>query len=128
MDGMELAVCSQCKKFGKEVVRPRQQGGKRRRVVPGDEVLPGSGDLVRKARERKGMSLEELGEELMEKSTVLRKVERGEMLPDDRLARKLEKFFGIRLRGTVDAGATDQKHSKAPKATLGDLAKVTVKK
>lgn len=128
VDGTELAVCSRCKRFGKEVVRPPKATGRRRREVPGEDIVPDYAKKLRRARQKKGISLEELGKELNEKSTVLHKVERGEMLPDDRLARKLEKFFGIRLHGAVEPGAADQKKGKLPGATLGDLAEIKVKK
>jgi putative transcription factor len=87
--------------------------------------------LVRKARERSGLSHEDLGRKISERISVLKKVESGKMVPDNRLATKLEHALKIKL--LVPPPSEPNVHP--PKVielrhqtTLGDVAKIKGKK
>ena len=60
-------------------------------------MVPEYAQIVREARERLSWTQEDLASKLLEKKNVLSKVERGELQPDIKLARKLEKLLDIRL-------------------------------
>lgn len=79
-------------------------------------------DIIREAREDRGLSQTELARELNEKRSLIRKLERGEILPNDSIQAKLERYLEIDLTGgTVDAvdwSADDDGQS----FTLGELA------
>lgn len=49
------------------------------------------------ARNKMGISQEELGQRLNEKLSVIKHLESGSLKPDDILTRKLERFFKIQL-------------------------------
>jgi putative transcription factor len=53
--------------------------------------------LIKNARELRGLSQEELGKKINEKTSVISHLETGSMKPDDALARKLEHFLKIQL-------------------------------
>lgn len=120
-DGVEFRVCERCSRFGKEIRRapPAPRSSVRE---PDRDILPGYAGKIRRARESRGMSFKELAKELAVKQTVLEKVERGKMLPDKGLLKKLERFFKIELHGVVSSGESLRKD--IPEATLGDLAVV----
>jgi putative transcription factor len=64
-----------------------------------DEIIldPEFPKVIRDARNRKGMTHEQLGQKINEKVTLLKKIETGTIKPDEILSKKLEKFLGIKL-------------------------------
>jgi putative transcription factor len=66
---------------------------------------------IRQAREKLGLSHEELGKRINEKVSLLRKIETGKMTPDNRLATMLEHALKIKL-------IVPAKEEKVPQAKL----------
>jgi len=99
-------------------------GGRRRRdMFDQMEELAGDYDeRLRKAREQEGLSQEELADQLNEKASVIRKLERGDSLPSDDVREKLENHLGISLTESGDDGADEDWSSGGDSAglTLGD--------
>ena len=52
---------------------------------------------MRKARELRNLSQEELGLKINEKSSVIRTLESGKLKPTDTLAKKIERFLKIKI-------------------------------
>ena len=138
IEGVILNVCDDCAKFGKEVkgnnipkeakyippevIRERIEKRKRRyREIEEEEILVDDyAERIRHARESMGLTQEELAKRILEKKTVISKIERGEMRPDEKLIKKLEKVLGIRLKEKVTT--TYRKEEKKTRGlTLGDL-------
>jgi len=85
---------------------------------------------IRQARERFGLSHEDLGKRMNEKVSLLRKIETGKMTPDNRLASLLERTLKIKLIvPTKEEKVPQSKMSKAAgrELTLGDLMKLDKK-
>ena len=61
------------------------------------EIVPDFGMRVKDAREKLGLKQEELARRINEKVSLLRKIERGEIVPDDRVRQKLERILNISL-------------------------------
>jgi len=118
-DGIDFSVCDACTKFGREVRRVEVPRVKSVRMDNRD-ILPDYDSRIRKARESRGLSFKELANGMAVKQSTLEKVERGKMLPDKGLLKKLEKFLNITLTGVVSEGESLRKN--LPEATLGDLA------
>jgi len=100
-------------------------GGSRRDMFDEmDEVVQDYDDRIRDARESEGLTQEELADQLNEKSSLIRKLERGDVLPSDTVQRKLEKALGISLSA---AGGGDDGEWSSDSAgggtTLGDVVK-----
>ena len=53
--------------------------------------------IIRNARNKKGITHDQLGQKINEKVTLLKKIETGNIKPDEILSKKLEKFLGIKL-------------------------------
>ncbi|MEM3617021.1 MAG: helix-turn-helix domain-containing protein, partial [Candidatus Bathyarchaeia archaeon] len=82
---------------------------------------------VRQAREKLGLTHEELGKKINEKVSVLKKVETRKIKPDDKLAAKLEHALRIRLlvpasQEKVPTTVVSKKPSRS--LTLGDLVQL----
>jgi putative transcription factor len=135
VDGSIMLTCKECSKFGKiqrEPPKPKRPGAPRgsiatRRVQrprePVEEVVENVKDIVREAREKKGWSREELGEKIYEKASVVTRIESGKMVPDLKLARKIEKLMNVILvEKNDDVSADEMAHSKIRGATIGDIA------
>ncbi|MFC7199593.1 multiprotein bridging factor aMBF1 [Halospeciosus flavus] len=153
VEGAELDVCSDCTDFGTQVKTgdsssssstkystssssnsSSKSGGsggssgssKRRRRDMFDEMEEIASDYderIRNAREAEGLSQEELAKDLSEKASLVRKLERGEMLPTDDVQQKLEKRLGISLTESTDGDDEWSGGDSEGGLTLGDVVK-----
>ena len=100
-------------------------GGRRRDMFDDmDEVVPDYDGRIRSARESRGLSQEDLARELNEKASLIRKLERGDMLPTDSVQSKLERELDIALtEGGDDGNAEWESSGSAGTTTLGDVVK-----
>ncbi len=143
IEGAKLNVCVECSKHGRIITHeeidfaPKQTGSFSKsgpmkvftkkivaRVELTTEMVEGYGSQIRKAREKLGLSHEDLGKKINEKASVLRKIELGKMAPNDLLVAKLERLFKIKLLAPISEEKVPP--ASAPKMasrelTLGDL-------
>ena len=139
IEGVVLNVCDECAKFGKEIkgndvpkdvkylppeiVRERIERKRRStdRALEEEEILVEDyPERIRSAREKMGLTQEELAKMILEKRTVISKLERGEMRPDEKLTKKLEKALHIKLKEKVTTVHREEK-KKLRGLTLGDM-------
>lgn len=143
-----MSVCGNCVKFGVEVAGPKQEVTGRSTATQAlerraksrqsrdiyrdmeEELIPDYGEVIRKARERKGMTVEDLGAKILERVPVLQKVEKGALHPPDSLVKKLEKELDVKLmeKPEAPAGMGSQKAKGSGSFTIGDLIKDAQKK
>lgn len=87
-----------------------------------DELATDYDERIRSARESAGLSQEDLAKQLNEKASLIRKLERGDVLPSDEVQRKLERELGISLSGEVgEEDAEWEGGSSTGEYTLGDV-------
>ena len=86
-----------------------------------DEIVADYDQRIRKARESRGLSQEDLAKELNEKASLIRKLERGDVLPSDGVRKKLESTFDISLTEGADVEDTEWSGSSSGSMTLGDV-------
>lgn len=143
IEGVQLEVCTECAKFGIEAKKaPEKEPGPRpviaqrlevrdRRTRPRD-ILEGMGKeelvedfpaRIRNARSGKGMSQKELAMKINERLTVLSKIEAGQMRPDDKMIKKLERELGLKLREKV-VDTQVAKGMSTSALTLADLIRM----
>ncbi len=106
VDGTIFNVCIACSKHGKPYV-PAQVPARKKpapsrqkdRITMADRTMiaPDFAGLIREARMKMGLTHEQLGMKMNEKAQLLKKFESGALKPDELLAKKLERFLGIRL-------------------------------
>ena len=141
VEGTRMVLCGNCVKFGVEVAGQAMEVTGRSRIVqnldarearakPQDifaqaetEIVEDFGKRIRDARNKKGLTQEELARRLNERQSVLSKVEAGGQRPNDDLARKLERELAITLYEKVAAAEPEAKTGVKGTFTLGDLIK-----
>jgi putative transcription factor len=139
IEGARLTVCVECSKHGKivyaEPAAPKQAVKKpqapismvqRRPMVANvkitQEVTEDYANTIRAAREKLGLTHEELGKRINEKASVLRNLEVGKMAPNNQLASKLEHMLKIKLLVPIsEEKGTPLPRSASQELTLGDL-------
>lgn len=81
------------------------------------------GQVIRRAREERDMSQEDLGKKLAEKVSVIKELEGQKMTPPDDLVRKLERTLDIELMEEIEPVAVSKGSTESTGITLGDLIK-----
>ena len=148
IEGARLTVCVECSKHGK-IIRTEyvELGGKPSRKLPTSkpfirkkkpaqarveitqEMVEGYDSKIRQAREKLGLSLEELGKKINEKASVLSKLETGKMAPNNMLVTKLEHALKIKLLVPIkeEKMSVELPRARAREPTLGDLVQLNKK-
>ena len=101
-------------------------GGRSRRRDMFDDMDEIAGDYderIRGAREGRGMSQEDLANELNEKVSLIRKLERGDILPSDDVRKKLERKLDITLVEGAESDDSEWSGGGSTTTTLGDVVK-----
>ncbi|MBP3790756.1 MAG: TIGR00270 family protein [Methanobrevibacter sp.] len=142
IEGSVMVVCKECSKLGtvqKAQPKPRfvKQNNKTKRptttrnkpysrnVEPSEELIEDFSFEVRKARESKDWSREELGKRINERVSVISRIETGKMTPDNKVTKKLEKALNIKLLEKVDNIDLNQfVNSSSGERTLGNVMKI----
>ena len=126
-----MLTCNECSKFGKvqreppKARKPRPVRRSPRFREPSEEVLEDYNTIIRESREKKGWTREELAEKIYEKASVINRVESGKMVPDIKLARKLERALNVKLIEKIENGKTEDLGPAARRgATIGDIARI----
>ncbi|WP_423997014.1 multiprotein bridging factor aMBF1 [Halorubrum trapanicum] len=88
-----------------------------------DEIATDYDERIREARESRGLSQEELADQLNEKASLIRKLERGDTLPTDEVQRKLERALDISLVEGQSSDDADWETNDSGTMTLGDVVK-----
>lgn len=66
--------------------------------ITDEKILrPDFGKIIREARMKKGITQENVANQLSEKITLYKKIETGGIKPNDILSKKLERYLGIQL-------------------------------
>jgi len=149
IEGAKLTVCSQCAKHGtivwgeptpksmmekpKATLQPLKIQSKKPLETTLDtslEIIENFDLKIRRAREKLGLTHEELGKKINEKVSLLKKIETRRIPPDNKLAAKLEHALKIKL--LVPAMEEKVSQTKIPKpasreVTLGDLIQLNKK-
>jgi len=86
-----------------------------------DELAADYDDRIRDSRESLGLTQEELANQLNEKASLIRKLERGDILPSDDVQSKLEKKLEITLTEGADVEDTEWSSGSGQSMTLGDV-------
>lgn len=141
IEGSVMVVCKECSKLGKIQKAPpkpkfvKQEKSKKqtktrtknysRRDEPTDELIEDFGAEIRKAREAKNWSREDLGKKINERVSVITRIETGKMTPDNKLTKKFEKALNIKLLEEIDNVDLNQFiNNSSGERTLGNIMKI----
>ena len=141
IEGSVMVVCKECSKLGtiqkappKPKFRQQPKGKKQNKTQtrnysrndePSEELIEDFELEIRKAREAKNWSREDLGKKINERVSVITRIETGKMTPDTKLTRKLEKALNIKLLEKVNTVDLNQFiGSSSGERTLGNIMKI----
>ena len=144
IEGSVMVVCKECSKLGKIQKTPpkpkfvkQNNNNKSRRPAPArnrpysrneeptEELIEDFSLEVRKARESKNWSREDLGKKINERVSVITRIETGKMTPDNKVTKKLERALDIKLLEEVDNVDLNQFiNSSSGERTLGNIMKI----
>jgi len=135
VEGIQLRVCAKCGSFGKvlrrdipQAARAKQAPAKREPEII-EHVVSDYAQRIRAAREKQGLTQEEFAKKIMQKESLLHKLETSTFEPQIELARKLERILGITLveaREEVSA-AMAKTEPRSEGMTIGDILKAKLK-
>ena len=145
VSGSVLRVCISCAGMGKQTsyresvghrafvaqtLEKREQKTRYKDFSSDDKVLiTNFGDVVRKAREKKGLDHVSLAMKISEKKSIITSVESGNMKPNEKLIKKLESFLNISLMEDVsDSTSSSYKAVSKKNLTMGDLINQALEK
>jgi putative transcription factor len=97
------------------------------RVDVSQEIVEDYPDVIREAREKLGLSTEDLGKKISEKESILRKIETRKISPNDQLISKLEHTLKIKLLVPVAEEKVPIPKAASREFTLGDAIKIDKK-
>ncbi len=153
IEGTRMRTCEACSRFGTPVKQPGKQREQRAslqgqpvlrskrqrerirtersepREIEPPEPMEDYNEIIRSARERLGMTREDLGKKINEKISVITRLESKKMQPDIKLAKKLERVLKIKI---LDYSKTEEPVD-APRTvtggmTIGDMIRTTKRK
>ena len=147
IDNSLMVTCKECSRYGKVQSKPqptnkrapkgksnnnnynnRPQKNKvysRKSKEEEYELVEDYAKIIRQKREIKGLTQKQLGEKMYERESVIHKIENGKMVPDEKIAKKLEKILNIQI---IEKTETDEREFQDVKrfkeATIGDIARI----
>jgi len=136
IENVKMMLCPGCIRYGEGVkeshgspIQVQQSLLKRsRRIKQKDvyeqmniEIISDWGTVIQNARRKKGLTREQLGFNIGEPTGTISKIEKGELRPSDKVAKRIEKELNITLFEEVKKVNTKQTLEKSQGLTLGDF-------
>ena len=142
-EGAELSVCSSCARYGTELHgaakspaapsgrvsgpvhshAPQQRRSRDLFDTLGGDLVEDYADRIRNARLKMGLSQKDLALAMMEKELLIKKIEKGELIPEENVRKKIEKELGIQLLEDASSDSQDF-HQSRMTTTMGDVIKI----
>ena len=147
LEGAKITVCQVCAKHGKKVSatqpsskmkfqdekrRVKTKKGSFNRIsdISDVELVSDYAKKIKSTRSARGLTQEKFAQKINEKPSLLRRIESGKAEPTIKLAKKIEKFYNIKLLKKTDEVEVDTRKymKKATGSSLGDIAFIKKKK
>lgn len=133
IEGTQLNVCKNCSKYGKVIgkvyttsfsnkIKPQPKKVEVSKTI--DIVVEDYPILLKDAREKIGLKQEDVAKLVSEKESLIHKMENGTFRPSIPLAKKLEKFYGIKLIEEYEEKHENQSKIDQGIMTIGDKIKI----
>lgn len=147
----EMVVCDSCARHGRSyvawsrgakpgvavggrrfqtsrrVAKPRRAAWRGEELDEEFDLVPDYPLVIRRARERKGWTHEDLAKRINEKVSVIHRLESRRMRPSIGLARKLERELGVELLEEVADIPLDLAGGEEEESTIGDVVQIKKK-
>lgn len=138
VEGSELQVCSECARYGEEVISSEDEKASKNELMKRiekqrrkresrkaygteeNELALDYPERIKEGRIENDLTQEDLAKRINEKRSVITKLEKGDMRPSDDLREKLENALDINLLEELEEIHTDSSESQSA-LTIGDL-------
>lgn len=97
VENVVMNVCRSCSKHGKPHAAKKQKKPKEEFKINLPRVRNDYSKVIKDAREKLGLSYDEVGNKIEEVGSVVKLLEQGKFKPDPELAKKIEDSLGIEL-------------------------------
>ncbi|RMD58091.1 TIGR00270 family protein, partial [Candidatus Woesearchaeota archaeon] len=86
-------------------------------------IVQKAGEIIKSARQKKGITLSDFARSMNEKESTLAKIEKGTLTPPLNLAKKIEKALNISI---IESYTPEKAHgkTKSQTMTIGDLINI----
>ncbi len=137
LEGSRMKVCKACSKYGKIIeqwkpekpkpsFKPRSFNRAPRPQPQEDVLTSGYGEIIKKAREKRKLTREELGLMINERESILRRIEHESMRPDEKVLAKIEDALKLKLK-VKPADVIKTETHETNSLTLGDIMRLKKK-
>jgi len=134
IEGTELDVCKNCSSFGQglksrshpSVVQPKRPVTLPQELTETEAVVENFAQLIKDAREKKGLTQKDFAQSINEKASLIHKIETGAE-PPLALAKKIEKVLHVTLVTKVQEAALPST-TKSGSITIGDMIKIKTRR
>ena len=126
VEGVQMNVCERCERHGKVVSRVYEEDDRPRQRAPQKEIetVDDYADLIKDARNKRGMTIKQLAAAVTEKESYMDRIEKGETIPTEPTAKKIERFLNIKLLHEVALTPNKSVPKRNDAITLGDLIEI----
>ncbi|MFX0026168.1 MAG: multiprotein bridging factor aMBF1 [Candidatus Hermodarchaeota archaeon] len=138
IEGAKITVCQACAKHGEKIFIPQISKPKQTKSLQtkrtfkklefddGLEIISDYSHKIRKVRQSLSLNQDQFAQKLNEKPSLLRRIEAGKVEPTIKLAKKIERFYNIKLLKKIDESEanvpTDRFIKRSTGTSLGDIA------
>ena len=84
-------------------------------------LVPNWAEKIKNTREKKGLTREQLGAAIGQRTITIAHIENGELYPTDEMARKIERELDIVLLEKIASTGQTTNATKGVERTIGDL-------
>ena len=111
LEGAIVEVCDECVRFGRrievkinrKIYKPLAKEVNFSEIITeGFTLASDYGKRIREARESLGLTRMEFAKKINERESIIRRLERQTMEPDEKLTEKIERFLHIKLKEEYD--------------------------
>ena len=128
IEGSKVIVCEECKEYADKIIEKVKENIHKKRkesqtfIEEELEIREDYGKIIKQKRLEMGLSVKEFSKMLNEKESVVRRIEEEKLIPDEKLAKKIEKLLNISLFRKIEK--VNSIVPKKTKLTLGDVAEL----
>ncbi len=142
-EGTKLLACQNCSSYGKvikKVVEPKKgtdltatitdlntERPRRSSNEPTNELVQNYAEVISKARQKSGLTQSKFAAKIYEKESIVHRIEKGKMHPNESTAKKIENLFKVKLFEEIKLVAAPTA-KKTNDLTLADMIKDKRKK
>lgn len=120
IEGVEMDVCNSCSNLGTQIQIPKKQAYNFNNTIE-EFVVENFHSIIKQARERMNLKQEQAAKKLAIKESLIHKMENGSFTPSLRMAKRLEKFYGIKIIETMEGSESTNFAPSGSSYTIADM-------